>query len=313
MTMPAGWIRRMKLPLLIAPMFLVSTVELVVAACRKGAIGTVPAANARTVEILDDWLQRITAQLGSTDAPWGVNLLVHKSYSRLAEDLKLVARYKPPLVITALGSPKEVLDCVQSYGGQVFADVNSVKHAKKAATLGVDGLVLVAAGAGGHTGTMSAFSMVPAIREFFDGTIVLGGGICTGSGIRAAETLGADLASMGTAFIACSESMASDAYRQMLLEADVDDLVLTKAVSGVPAYWLRNSLAAVGIDADQLESAEPVKSGDIERWTKVWSAGHGVGALKAVESATVLLDRLTRDYWSAVNGTTRLRQAEVTQ
>jgi nitronate monooxygenase len=313
MTMPAGWIGRLKLPLLIAPMFLVSTVELVVAACRKGAIGTVPAANARTVEILEDWLQRITDQLDAADAPWGVNLLVHKSYRRLAEDLALVARYKPPLVITALGSPREVVDCVQSYGGQVFADVNSVKHAQKAASLGVDGLVLVAAGAGGHTGTMSAFAMVPAIREFFDGSIVLGGGICNGSGIRAAETLGADLASMGTAFIACPESMASDAYRQMLLSAKIDDLVLTKAVSGVPAYWLRKSLAAVGIDADELESAEPVRSGDIERWTKVWSAGHGVGSLKTIESATVLIDRLTREYWSSVNGTTRLRQYEVTQ
>lgn len=310
MTMPEDWLSRLKLPLLIAPMFLVSTVELVVAACRKGAIGTVPAANARTVEILDEWFHRISTQLGPADAPWGVNLLVHKSYHRLDQDLEVVARYRPPLIITALGSPKEVIECVHSYGGRVFADVNSVQHARKAVSLGVDGLVLVAAGAGGHTGMMSAFAMVPAIREFFSGTLVLGGGIINGSGIRAAETLGADLASMGTAFIACPESMASDSYRQMLLDSDIDDLILTKAVSGVPAYWLRKSLAAVGINADELASAEPVHNADIERWTKVWSAGHGVGSLNAIEPTAALVDRLIREYWSAVESGSQLQYFE---
>ena len=300
MSLPIEWKARLRLPLLIAPMFLVSTVELVLATCRAGAVGTIPAANARSAEVLEDWLRAMAGGLSDRDAPWGVNLLVHRSYERLEQDLELVERYKPPLVVTALGSPRAVIERVHACGGRVFADVNSVRHARQAAELGVDGLTLVAAGAGGHTGTMSAFAMVPAIREFFDGTLVLGGGLMDGAAVRAAEVLGADLASMGTAFIACPETMASDAYRQMLLESTIEDLVLTHAVSGVPAYWLRKSLLAVGIDPDALERATPVHNRDIARWSRIWSAGHGVGALRCIEPAAAVVERLAAQYWQAV-------------
>jgi nitronate monooxygenase len=300
MPLPSDWTPRLRLPLMIAPMFLVSTVELAIAACRAGAIGSLPAANARSAEALDDWLHRLSSALTPQDAPWAVNLVVHRSYDRLPQDLELVAKYRPPLVTTALGSPRHVVELVHGYGGRVYADVNSIKHARQAASLGVDGLVLVSAGAGGHTGTMSAFAMLPAIRECFAGTVVLGGAITNGAGIRAAEVLGADLAAMGTAFIACPETMASDAYRRMLIESSLDDLVLTSAVSGVPAYWLKQSLLAVGIDPDALSQATPISNSDIGRWTKVWSAGHGVGAVTQSEPAGQLLRRLTQDYWRAV-------------
>lgn len=304
MSLPIEWRDRLKLPLLIAPMFLVSTVDLVLTACRSGAIGSFPTGNARTVRDLDTWLERIATGLTAEDAPWAVNLVVHRTYDRLAEDLALVEQYRPPLVVTALGSPTSVIERVHGFGGRVFADVNSIKHAKQAAAAGVDGLVLVASGAGGHTGQMTAFAMVPQIREFFDGTVVLGGGLSNGAGIRAAEILGADLGSMGTRFVACNETMASDAYRQMLVESTVDDLILTKAITGVSAYWLKKSLLSVGLDLEALQRDTPIDfttpGAKVPRWTQVWSAGHGVGAIKSIEAAADLLQKLRREYWAAV-------------
>lgn len=304
MSLPIEWRHRLKLPLLIAPMFLVSTVDLVLAACRSGAIGSFPTGNARTLQDLDDWLKRISTGLSHKDAPWAVNLVVHRTYDRLDEDLALVEKYRPPLVITALGSPTSVIERIHGFGGRVFADVSSIKHARQAAAAGVDGLVLVASGAGGHTGQMTAFAMLPQIREFFDGTVVLGGGLSNGAGIRAAEILGADLASMGTRFIACNETMASDAYRQMLVESTIDDLILTKAITGVSAYWLKNSLLAAGLDLEALQSDIPIDfttpGSKVPRWTQVWSAGHGVGAIKSIEPAADLLRTLHNEYWSAV-------------
>ncbi|MEQ5843736.1 nitronate monooxygenase [Paraburkholderia acidicola] len=294
----------MQLPLITAPMFLVSSVELVVAACRHGALGSFPTGNARTLEMLEQWLRDISAALTPQDAPWAVNLVVHRSYERLEQDLALVERYRPPLVITALGSPRHVIDRVHGYGGLVFADVNTLKHARQATALGVDGLVLVAAGAGGHTGQMGAFAMVPGVREFFEGTLVLGGGLTDGAGIRAAEVLGADLASMGTRFIACEETLASEGYRQMLVDSSIEDLILTAAVSGVPAYWLRKSLTAAGFDIDAIERGvrmESMSPSNYGRWTKIWSAGHGVGSIKAIESAATVLQRLATEYWKAVD------------
>ncbi len=305
MPLPLDWSTRLRLPLLIAPMFLVSSVDLVIAACRHGAIGSLPTPNARTVEDLEAWLQRIAGALTAEDAPWAINLVVHRSNDRLAQDLALVEKYRPPLVITALGSPRAVIDRVHAYGGLVFADVNSLRYAQQAAQLGVDGLVLVAAGAGGHTGQMAAFAMVPAIREFFGGTLVLGGGLGDGAAIRAAEVLGADLASMGTRFIACPETLASDAYRQMLVESSIEDLILSKAITGVSAYWLRNSLAAAGLDLASLEREVPIDFTDpksaARRWTKVWSAGHGVGAIKSIQPARAVLDVLHQEYWAAAD------------
>ncbi len=305
MAIPADLSSRLKLPLLIAPMFLVSTVELVVAACRSGSIGGFPTANARTVGDLDACLDRISALVTKEDAPWAANLVVHRTSDRLQQDLSLIERYRAPLVITALGAPGEVIERVHAYGGRVLADVNSLHHARRAAAMGVDGLVLVASGAGGHTGQMTAFAMVPEIREFFDGIVVLGGGLSNGAGIRAAEVLGADLASMGTRFIACPETMACDGYRRMLVESSIDDLILTKAITGVSAYWLKKSLTAAGLDIDALEREVPIDFTDpktgTRRWTQAWSAGHGVGAIKSVEPAQVLLRRLSEEYWAAAN------------
>ncbi len=305
MHLPSDWAGRLKLPLVVAPMFLVSSPALVVATCKAGAIGSFPTGNARTLEDLEIWLEHISSSLTEKDAPWAVNLVVHRTNDRLADDLALVEKFRPPLVITALGSPGAIVEKIHAYGGLIFADVNSVRQARRAAQLGVDGLILVTAGAGGHTGQMAAFSMIPAIREFFDGTVISGGGITNGAGIRATEILGADMASMGTRFIACSETMASDEYRRMLIDSSIEDLILTKAITGVSAYWLRQSLVAAGLDIQALEREIPIDFTDpknaVRRWTRVWSAGHGVGATKGIEDAGALLGRLTNEYWRAVD------------
>ena len=296
---------KLKLPLIAAPMFLVSGPDLVVAACQEGIVGSFPTPNARTPAILDEWLDDITSRMAdvSDAGPLAANLVVHPSNDRLEDDLALVAKYKVPLVITALGSPRKIVDRVHAYGGAVFADVNSVRFARKAAEAGVDGLVLVAAGAGGHTGNMTGFSFVPAVREFFDGTIVLGGGIGDGRAIRAAEVLGADLAYMGTRFIATNESLAHTDYRQMLVDSTVDDLILTNAVTGVHANWLRQSLISAGMDPNALEKDPDVDFTDpqsgVKRWANTWSAGHGVGVIDRVESVKSLVNRLKQEHQTA--------------
>lgn len=303
MTLPKEWRARLELPLVAAPMFLVTGPDLVIAPCQSGVIGTFPTPNARSIEILDEWLDRITTTLTDRDAPWGANVVVHRSNARLEEDLALLERYKPPLVVTALGSPQAIVERVHGWGGRVFADVNSVGFAKKAAAAGVDGLVLVAAGAGGHTGQMTGFSFVPAARDFFDGPIILGGGITNGAGIRAAEVLGADLAYMGTRFIPCLESMASEAYREMLVGATIDDLILTRAITGVAANWLRPSIANAGFDLNEMDANPDIDFTDpqsgAKRWAQVWSAGHGVGSIDRVESAVDLIARLKLEYDAA--------------
>lgn len=297
------WRTRLSLPLVAAPMFLISGPELVLAACRNGVIGSFPTPNARTVADLDQWLDRITSGLMEKDAPWAANVVVHRSNSRLDEDLDLVMRYKAPLVITALGSPRAIVERVHEYGGLVFADVNSVPFARKAVEAGVDGLVLVAAGAGGHTGNMTGFSFVPAVREFFDGPVILGGGITNGAGIRAAEVLGADLAYMGTRFIACEESLAAPEYRDMLVSSTVEDLILTRAITGVAANWLKPSIARAGYDLDAMEKNPDVDFTDpqsgAKRWAHVWSAGHGVGLIDRAEPVASLVARLKTEYEEA--------------
>lgn len=297
------WRARLNLPLVAAPMFLISGPELVLAACRQGVIGSFPTPNARSVGDLDQWLDRITASLTEKDAPWAANVVVHRSNTRLDEDLDLVMRYKAPLVITALGSPRAIVERVHDYGGLVFADVNSVAFARKAVEAGVDGLVLVAAGAGGHTGNMTGFSFVPAVREFFDGPVILGGGISDGAGIRAAEVLGADLAYMGTRFIACNESLAAPAYRDMLVTSTVDDLILTRAITGVAANWLKPSIINAGFDLDTMEKNPDIDFTDpqsgAKRWAQVWSAGHGVGLIDRTEPVASLVARLRQEYQEA--------------
>ena len=293
------------LPLIAAPMFLVSGPDLVVAACGEGIIGSFPTPNARTLSLLDEWLDGISRRTENIQgaAPFAANIVVHPSNQRLDEDLALIEKYKVPLVITALGSPRKIVERVHRYGGLVFADVNSVRFARKAAEVGVDGLVLVASGAGGHTGNMTGFSFVPAVREFFEGIIVLGGGISDGRGIKAAEVLGADLAYMGTRFIATNESLAHADYRQMLVESTIDDLIHTNAITGVHANWLRPSLIRAGIDPDALSNNPEIDFTDpqsgAKRWANTWSAGHGVGVINQIEPVRELVDRLKREYSNA--------------
>jgi nitronate monooxygenase len=297
---------RLRIPVLAAPMFLVSGPELVIAAARAGIAGSFPAAGARTVDEVDRWCETIASAVGS-DGCWAVNLIAHRSYDRLAAELAAICRHRPPLVITALGSPARVLDDVHAYGGVVYADVPSSQLAEKAAAAGVDGLVLVAAGAGGHTGSYSPFALAADVRSFWDGPLVIAGGVSDGRAILACEALGADLVYVGTRFIATLESLAEDAYRAMLVEAQIQDIVLSSEVTGVPANWLRASLEQAGHLAEPHAAAD--FSGDIARdrkaWKHIWSAGHGVGRVTRVASVQEIVDELAAEYAEACAAPTR--------
>lgn len=300
MSLPAHIAERLRLPAIAAPMFLVSGVDMVLAACKAGIIGSFPANNARSLDELDAWLGTIAATLPADAPPWAMNIMVHRSYARWEEELELVLKHRPPIVITALGSPKAVVDAIHGYGGLVYADVNSLTFAHKAAGTGVDGLILVASGAGGHTGPISGFAFAPAVREWFEGTIVLGGGIGTGRAVRAARMLGADLAYLGTRLIACAESLAVPGYKQMLVEATAEDIVTSAALTGMPANWLKASLVAAGYDTEGLKAKAEINLGRPEdaakRWRDVWSAGHGAGQVKAIEPLAAIVDDLVADY-----------------
>lgn len=303
MSLPAHIAERLRLPAIAAPMFLVSGVDMVLAACKAGIIGSFPANNARTLEELDAWMATIAATLSADAPPWAMNIMVHRSYARWEEELELVLKHRPPIVITALGSPTAVVEAIHSYGGLVYADVNSLTFAQKAAKTGVDGLVLVAAGAGGHTGPISGFAFAPAVREWFEGTLVLGGGIGSGRAVRASQMLGADLAYLGTRLIACTESLAVPGYKQMLVDATAEDIVTSAALTGVPANWLKPSLMAAGYDAEGLKTKAEINLGRPEdaakRWRDVWAAGHGVDQVKAIEPLGEIIDGLVRDYEAA--------------
>lgn len=292
----------MRLPVIAAPMFLVSGPELVIAACKAGVGGAFPTPNCRTVADLDAWMGQITDALSPGDGPWVANLITHSTNARLAEDLALVAQYKPPIVITALGSPKPVMETVKAYGGLVFADVVNMALAKKAAEAGVDGLACISAGAGGHTGHLSPFAFVSAVREFFDGWLTIGGGIADGAGVAGAIAAGADMVYMGTRFLAAAESRALDPYKQMIVDSGPDDLIVSSAITGTPASWLKPSLRAAGMDPDALGG--PVTrdySGDAahKRWRDIWAAGQGLQKINAVEPTAVVVDRLEAEYRAA--------------
>lgn len=303
---------KLRLPLIAAPMFLVSGPDLVIAACLNGVIGSLPCANARSPEILEEWISAISSALANPErdqervAPCAINLVVHPTNSRLSVELDILERARVPLVITALGGPRPIIDRVQSWGGLVFADVNSVEYAKKAVDAGVDGLVLVSSGAGGHTGRMNGFSFLAAVREFFNGPVALGGGLSNGAEIRAVETAGADLAVMGTSFIATDESLAVPEYKQLLVDSVMADLVLTNTVTSVLANWLRPTLIRAGIDPEAFLTNPKVdftgvSSPELQkaRWKTVWSAGHGVGSVAKVESTAKLISRLREEYRKA--------------
>ena len=316
MALPALFANRLAVPVVGAPMFIVSYPELVHAQCAAGVAGTFPTLNARTIETLDEWLDQLTRGLadvaaanpGRPVAPFGVNLVMHKTNSRLAEDLALVERYKVPLVITSVGQPTDVVERVHAYGGVVFHDVTNVKHAKKAAEAGVDGLILVAAGAGGHAGTISPFALLPEVRDWFSGTLLLAGAISSGRAIRAAQVLGADLAYLGTRFIATREAHAAEEYKQMIVDSAAADLVYTSAFSGVPANYMRASIAANGLDPDNIRpkpaGAQPdllgTNSGNGPKpWKDLWSAGQGIGQIRDVPDVATVVARLAAEYREA--------------
>jgi len=262
-------------PVLAGPMFLVSGTELVIACCQAGVAGSFATLNARTTEILDQWLDRIAAEVTSGAAPYAANLIVHPTNTRLAEDVDLVVKHESPLVIASVGNPERVIAAVKGYGGLVFSDVASLKHARRAAESGVDGLILLCGGSGGHTGWLNPFAFVTAVRKFFAGPLVLAGAISNGHLIHVAEELGADFAYVGTPFIAATESMAGDDYRQMLIDSNADDIQLTAEVTSLPAKMRRKSLERSGFKpAAEHDGFNPMKGTETLRaWRDIWSAG----------------------------------------
>jgi nitronate monooxygenase len=307
---------RLSLPLIAAPMFLVSGVELVVAACRNGVIGSFPTVNCRTPEQLDEWLNEIESRLrehsGESDtpaAPICANLIVHRSNARLEQDLAVLLRHKPEMVITSVGSPAPVLKPLHDAGAIVFADVASIRHAERAVAAGADGLVLLTAGAGGQTGWLNPFVFVRAVRAFFEGPLVLAGGISDGHALRAAQALGCDLAYMGTKFIATSESMADARYKEMLVASSADDILLTTAFTGLQTNMLRPSIEAAGLDPDNLPARGAIDIGkDIDigarenrpkRWKDIWSGGHSTSGVTEVLSVDEMVARTLAEYRAA--------------
>jgi len=301
---------RLSIPAVAAPMFLVSNPDLVVEACRAGIVGTFPALNNRSSDAYEAWLveirerlDRIERDTGRATAPFGVNLIVHKSNPRLQADLEISIKHKVPLIISSLGAVKELVGAVQGYGGLVFHDVINMRHARKAAEAGVDGLIAVCAGAGGHAGLLSPFALIPEIRRHFGKTILLSGVMSTGRHIAAARMLGADLAYLGTRFIATRESMAAQGFKDMIVDTNANDIVYTAAISGVHGNFLRPSIDAAG--ATEIDLAATTKQLDLNHekraWKNVWSAGQGVGSIDDVPTTAELCARLIREYREAMS------------
>lgn len=316
MSLPVQLEQCLRLPVVAAPMFLISNPQLVLACCANGVVGSFPALNQRESSGFKAWLEEIEAGLASlkNPAPYAVNLIVHNSNPRLQADLAICIEHKVPIVITSLGAVKEVVDAVHSYGGLVFHDVTTRRHAEKAAEAGVDGLIAVAAGAGGHAGTWSPFALVAEIRQFFDKTVLLAGCMNHGHEILAAQVIGADLAYLGTRFIATQESHAPDEYKQMVLTSRAVDIVHTAAVSGVPASFMRQSLENAGFDLATLQAKSESSTGtrlkplndEAKAWKTVWSAGQGVGAINDVPTTQQLITRLDTEYREAIKRVNRL-------
>lgn len=305
MTLPALLEKRLSLPVIASPMFIVSQPDLVIAQCRAGIVGAFPSLNARPSGVLEQWLQRLTAELTDQDAPFAVNLIVHKTNSRLEEDLELCVRYRVPIIITSLGARPEVNDAVHGYGGIVLHDVIDNQFARKAIEKGADGLIAVAAGAGGHAGTLSPFALVEEIRSWFDGPLALSGAIATGRSIAAARMMGADLAYMGSAFIATAEANAAQAYKQMIVESGAGDIVYSDYFTGVLGNYLRPSIRAAGLDPDKLTKAgemnfSSVVAGDKKAWRDVWGSGQGIGAVRQVQPAAAFIHQLQEEYRAAI-------------
>lgn len=301
---------KLSIPVIASPMFLVSGVDLVVACCKNGVLGTFPALNGRSSEDFENMLIQINQELdlfrretGIEPAPYGVNLIVNKTNPRLIPDLTLCVKYKVPVVITSLGAVKEVVDAVHSYGGLIFHDIIKKRHAEKAIEAGVDGIIAVCAGAGGHAGTSNVFALVDEIRSFYKGTLILAGAINSGKQILAAETIGADFAYMGTRFIATDESLASQEYKEMLVQTSIEDVIYTAAVSGVSANFLKPSIeqAQVDLNTEKKEDFSELNASNAKAWKDVWSAGHGVAGIHSVETVESLINQLKHEYFHTMD------------
>jgi nitronate monooxygenase len=305
---------RLRLPVIGAPMFIVSTPRLVLAQCKAGIVGAFPALNARPASQLDEWLAQITEELAAFQranpqakvAPYAVNQIVHSSNNRLEEDVALCVKHKVPIIITSLRPPSEVVAAVHGYGGIVFHDVINLRHAEKAAAQGVDGIIAVCAGAGGHAGVLSPFALVKQIREVYPGTIILSGAMSSGADVLAARALGADLAYLGTRFIATDEGNAPAEYKQMLIDSGAEDIVYTSLFSGVNGNYLRGSVAHAGLDPEHLPEADKAKMNfgtggntAAKAWRDIWSAGQSVSGIHDVEAVDALVARLEREYATA--------------
>jgi len=306
MTLPAS-LQHLRLPVIAAPMFIVSTPDLVIAEVRAGIVGSFPALNARPASQLDEWLHRITEETTGCAAPFAVNMIVHKTNPRLEEDLKALEKWKVPLVITSLGANAELNDAVHGWGGIVMHDVIDDGFARKAVEKGADGLIAVAAGAGGHAGAQSPFALMQEIRAWFDGPVALSGAIACGRSILAAQATGADFAYMGTPWIATPEANAAQEYKQAIVEAKAPDIVYSNLFTGVHGNYLRSSIAAAGMDPDNLpigeKSAMNFGSGgnmDAKAWKDIWGSGQGVGAIFAVEPVATRVNRLEGEYRAAI-------------
>ena len=303
MPVPDSLKKGLALPVICAPMFIVSNPDLVIAQCKGGVIGSFPALNARPKEVLDEWLTRIRMELADEPnaAPFAVNQIIHQSNERLEHDMALCVKHQVPLIITSLRAPNEIVPHVHAYGGKVFHDVISVRHAEKALEAGVDGLILVCAGAGGHAGTLSPFALVGEIRKFYAGPIALSGAITNGSAILAAQAMGADFAYIGTRFIATHEAHAVDGYKQAILGSAAVDVVYTPYFTGVHGNYLKKSIVAAGLDPDNLPDKDKTAmdfggATAAKAWKDIWGAGQGVGNIDEVMSAADLVARLKQEY-----------------
>jgi nitronate monooxygenase len=296
---------RLSVPVVGSPMFIVSQPDLVLAQCRAGVLGSFPSLNARPSGVLEQWLQRLTSELTVDDAPFAVNLIVHKSNPRLNEDLALCVRYKVPVIITSLGAQAEVNTAIHSYGGVVLHDVIDNTFARKAIEKGADGLIAVATGAGGHAGTLSPFALIQEIREWFDGPLALSGSIANGGAILAAQAMGADLAYVGSAFIATQEANAVPEYKQMLVDSSGADVVYSNLFTGIHGNYLRGSILAAGLDPDNLPASDPSQmsfaemTDDAKAWRDIWGCGQGVGAIREIVPAAMLIERFKHEYAAA--------------
>src|SRR3984893_1115413 len=314
MPLPSLLQNRLRLPVIGAPMFIVSTPALVMAECKAGIVGAFPALNARPAAQLDEWLAQITEELAAYSAknpqvvvaPFAVNQIVHASNDRLEHDVRTCVKQRVPIIITSLRPPAEVVSAVHGYGGVVFHDVINLRHAEKAAAQGVDGIIAVCAGAGGHAGLLSPFALVKQIREIFGGAIILSGAMSTGDDVLAAEALGADLAYLGTRFIATSEANAGGDYKQMLVESRAEDIVYTSLFSGIAGNYLRGSVVRAGMDPDNLPAADKTKMNfgtggntPLKAWKDIWSAGQSVSGIRGTDPVGVLIDRMAAEYEAA--------------